>query len=161
MEDFYKYNRAYLIRFRKFDDGKTTYLNNYVLPNLAKLLDAEVHDCIAIEEDENQKDVLILFLEDAKIIEFINFCDEENIIEYHKDISYRLLIHDNLEEVILKMMCSDEFKNVFKKFKSKNHTINSLLDKIFQNSEESLEQFEIDILKNEVAKNKTYNLHNK
>lgn len=157
MEDFYKYNRAFFLRFRTV--GSETYLKNYVFPSIVSLLDESGMDAICVEEDENGQDCMILFLEEIKINGFLNFCNDENIIEYHADISHRLLIHDNLEEVILKMIRSDEFYQIFKKYKSKNHTTDTLLEKISLNSEESLEPFEIEILQNLVAKNRTNNLH--
>ena len=161
MEDFYTYNRAYLIRFRKFDDSKTTYLNNYVLPNLAMRLDADIADYIAIEEDENGKDVLILFLEDTKTKEFINFCNEEDIIEYHEDITKKLLLRDNLDDVIQKMIWSEEFENKFIQFFKKNTTVDTVLQKILINGEDSLTDFEFQVLKDSVHENRVQNYKSK
>lgn len=156
MEDFYKYNRAYYIKFKQVESD--TYLNNYIFPNFAKILEESGMDAICVEEDENGQDCMLLFLEDIKIEEFIRFCTEEDIFEYHEDISYRLLTHDNLEKVILKMIYSDEYGDMIRNYKSKNHSIDSLLDKISCHSEESLEPFEIEILQREVGKNRTNNL---
>jgi len=156
MEDFYKYNRAYYIKFKQVESD--TYLNNYVFPIFGKLLEESGKDAIVVEEDENGQDCMIVFLEDSKLNDFISFCKEEDIIELHTDITDRLLTHDNLEEVIKKMLRSDEFENQFKRFFEKNVTLDSILDKILLNGEDSLSSFEIDYLQKEVVRNRTNNL---
>jgi len=135
MEDFYKYNRAYYIKFKQVESD--TYLNNYVFPIFGKLLEESGKDAIVVEEDENGQDCMIVFLEDSKLNDFISFCKEEDIIELHTDITDRLLTHDNLEEVIKNMLRSDEFANQFKRFNEKNVTRDSILDKIQINNEDS------------------------
>lgn len=157
MEEFYQFNRAYYIQFRQVESE--SYLQNYIFPNFGKLLDKDFDECIAIEEDENGNDCMIIFLEDAKINDLISFCEAEDIIDYHGDITYRLLTHDNLEEVIQKMLSSDEFEKQFQQFFEKNVTIDSILDKIQLNGENSLSPFEFDYLQKEVIRNRTNNLH--
>ena len=157
MEDFYKFNRAYYIQFRHVESE--SYLNNYVFPNFGKLLEESGKDAIVVEEDENGQDCMIIFLEDAKLNDFISFCEDEDIIEVHYDITYRLLTHDNLKEVIHKMLRSDEFEQQFQRFYKKNVTIDSILDKIQLNGEDSLSPFEFDFLQKEVIRNRTNNLH--
>lgn len=150
MEDYYKYNRAYYIRFTKIDSD--TYFRNYISPNFAKILDEAIDTAIAIEENGNGNDCMIMFLEDIKIDEFICFCEEENLIEKHEDITRNLLIHNNLEDVILKMLHSNEFEEQFTQFFKKNVTLDSILDKIQINGEDSLSEFELNFLQDEESK---------
>lgn len=158
MEEFYKFNRAYFIRFKQIESD--TYLHNYIFPNFGKLLEESGKDAIVVEEDENGQDCMIIFLEDAKLNDFISFCVDEDIIEAHQDITYRLLTHDHLEEVIQKMLRSDEFENQFQQFFEKNVTIDSILDKIQLNGEDALSQYEFKFLQKEVIRNRTNNLQN-
>lgn len=159
MEDFYQYNRAYYIKFKSLESESDTYFTNYLFPNFGRILEESGKDAIVIEEDENGQDTMIVFLEDIKLSEFVSFCKEEDIIDQHEDITYRLLTHDNLEEVILKMLRSDEFGKQFQQFFEKNVTMDSILDKISKNGEDSLTEYENNFLKDEVARNRTYNLH--
>lgn len=162
MEDFYTYNRAYHLKFKKLnesDSKSSRYLNNYLLPNMSKILDVEVVNYIAVEEDDSGIDHMILFLDEVKIQEFIEFCEDENIIEQHGDITNQLLIHDSLDEVIQKMLRSEEFEEKFNRFFEKNVTMDSILDKISLNGEDSLSEYEFNFLQIEVAKNRSENLH--
>lgn len=160
-EDIYTYNRAYYLRFRKLDslEAQSRYFKNYLVPNITKIVECDFDNYVAIEEDEHGKDHMILFLNDNKIREFIDFCNEENIIEQHRDITSELLTHDNLDEVVIKMIHSDEFKDRFDRFFERNTTMDSILDKISINGEDSLSEFEVEFLKDEVARNRTNNLH--
>jgi hypothetical protein len=157
MEDYHKYNRAYFIRFITIESD--TYLKNYILPNFVTILDEAAFDCIAIEEDKNGQDCMILFLEDIKINEFIYFCDDENLIDSHQDITIKLLLDDNLDEVIKEMILSEEFEDKFNKFFEKNVTMDTVLDKILINGEGSLTEFEFNLLENEVMKLRKKNLN--
>lgn len=146
MEDFYKFNRAYYIRFKDIESD--TYLSNYVLPNFARILEKSGMDAIVVEEDANGFDNMVLFLEDCKISEFILFCDDEDIIQDHYDISNELLRGDQLIPVIKKMIDSDEFSSKFNRFIEKNLTIDMVLDKISRNGKEDLTEIDKKILTN-------------
>jgi hypothetical protein len=148
MEDCYKFNRAYYIRFKVIESD--TYLSNYIFPNFARILEESGMDAIVVEEDVNGFDNVVLFLEDCKINEFILFCDDEHIIQDHYDISNELLSGDNLKPVIKKMMDSDEFSSKFNCFIEKNLTVDMVLDKISQFGKEGLTEIDKKILTNAI-----------
>jgi hypothetical protein len=145
MDDIFSFNRAYLIRFKKLDDS--SYLDNYIFPNLAHLL-SESGKNIAVEEGENGHDVMVLFIDDNKLQPVIEFCSEEEIIFEHYDITESLLRSENLPEVVLEMVSSDEFEEVFNQFFIKNSSVDTVLDKISKKGKESLTAIDKQILKN-------------
>jgi hypothetical protein len=147
-EDIYKYNRAYYIRFRNIQNER--YLSNYLFPNFAKILDSDVLDAIAIEEDQNGCDNMVVFLEDIKIEEFVEFCNDEDVIEQHYDISIDMLRGDEIAPVVQKMKCSEEFKEKFDRFFTKNLNVDLVLDKIILYGKESLTELDKEVLKNEI-----------
>jgi hypothetical protein len=147
-EDIYKYNRAYYIRFRNIQNER--YLTNYLFPNFAKILDVDVIDAIAIEEDQNGLDNMVVFLEDIKIEEFVDFCNDEDIIEQHYDISIDLMRGDEIAPVVQKMMNSDEFKEKFDRFFTKNLNVDLVLDKIMLYGKDSLTELDKQVLKREI-----------
>lgn len=157
MEEFYKFNKAYYIKFKRVESE--TNLEDFVFPEFVNILGQSGNQLIAIEEDSNNQDCAVLFLPEEKVKKFVDYCQSQDLIESYEDISYDLLIHQELDSVILDMMVSDEFQEMFVQYKTKCHTIDTLLEKVKLNSEESLEPFEIELLQKEVTINRTNNLH--
>lgn len=146
MDDILNHNIAYFIRFNYLKSS--TYINNYVLPNLALILPKDAHEHIAIEEDDSGNDCLVMFVSVSIVDELILFCEEEKIVQQHFDITHQLLLGDSIPSVVSQMINSEEFKTVFDRFFSKNMTIDLVLEKISRSGEQSLTEIDKKILKN-------------
>lgn len=149
IEDFFKYNRAYYVRFKNLDSEKyDAYLKKYLFPNFNQILDEDFENSVAIEEDENGNDNMVIFLDDIKIKQFIDFCNNECIVEEHYDIGTALLQGDEQMIVIKNMIEGDEFGHLFYRFMKQNLTIEIVLDKISKYGAESLTELDKKVLNN-------------
>ncbi len=144
MDDILKYTVAYLIRFKTMDSD--TYLKNYVFPYLVLTLDFDDDGHLAVEEDKNGEDVIVLFLEPDKIDQLIQFCEAEDIILEHRDVSDDILYDEVKVEVLRLMIQSEEFGAVFQTFLERNLTIDIILDKLSRLGEDSLTELDKKIL---------------
>lgn len=144
-DDALTYNHAYFIRFSRIKEAQNMrHLNNYIFPNFHEIL-KESGKIVAIDEDENGQDTLVLFISQSKIESLIQFCEEEGLIDSHYDISIDILRND-VPEIVQKMMSSDEFSFHFDKFIQKNLTVDLVLDKIMIHGRECLTEFDKKIL---------------
>ena len=104
---------------------------------------------ICVREDSNGQDSMVIYLNDLKIMEFINFCNEKNIIDVQKDITNELLLNINLDEVVKMMIVSDEYEHIFNSFFEENLTIDKVLDKINLHGIKHLKSYDKKILRSE------------
>lgn len=146
MDDILNYNIAYFIRFSSIESS--TYINNYVFPNLALILPKDAHKYIAIEEDESGNDCMVMFVSESIVDDLIMFCEEEKIVQQHFDITNKLLVGDSIPSVVSQMIISEEFKEVFDRFFLKNMTIDLVLEKISRSGEHSITEIDKKILNN-------------
>jgi len=147
MENFYKYSSAYFVRFRKFEESETPFLQKYIYPNFRKILDKSVTDCICVDEDSDGKDCMVFFIEPIKINKFIEFCSYEELIEEKRDITIELLKIEKIDDVVDKMIKSDEYKDKFNIFFQKNLTVDIVLEKITLYGEKQLTELDERVLK--------------
>ena len=145
MKEIFIYNRAFFLRFKKIERSDS-YVEKYLLPSMSLVLDQSMIDAIAVEEDEQGCDCMVLFLDDLKIMGFMEFCQEESLILEYFDISTELLKNEEIPSVVTKMIKSDEFSSLFDSFFKKNLTIDIILDKIGAQGAESLTIIEKEIL---------------
>jgi len=140
-------SRAFYIRFKNITSK--TYMNNYVFPNFSNILDMSRIERICVREDSKGQDSMVIYLNDLKIMEFINFCNEKNIIDVQKDITNELLLNINLDEVVKMMIVSDEYEHIFNSFFEENLTIDTVLDKINLHGLKHLKSYDKKILRSE------------
>jgi len=140
------YNKAYLIRFKRIEN--LGYLKTKIFPQFNSILNEDDFKHLAIAEDKNGRDVMVLFVEQTKAKAFINICSiKKLIIEYPRDITNDLIYNNIKEKVILKMMeKSSEFKPAFDTFFRKHLTVDIVLEKISKSGMDSLTEIEREIL---------------
>lgn len=139
------YINAFLIRFKRIEN--LGFLKEKIFPKFHSILDEEDFKHLAIEEEKNGRDVMVLFVEESKAQAFINICNiKELLVSKPRDITNDLIYNNIQEEVVLKMMNSEEFKPVFNSFFRKHLTVDIILDKISEHGEESLTEIEREIL---------------
>lgn len=146
MTEIYTYNVAYLARFNS--DGHETYLNNYFLPTLEHLLGAKAEGNVAIEVDEDDTEVVVFFIHDFQLKGLIELLGSENLVVNHRDITDELLMNQEMEPIVHKMIQSDEFSSKFSDFIEHNLTIDIVLDKINRLGLDSLTEADKKILDN-------------
>lgn len=103
-----------MIKFRRIDD--LNYLKSIVFPQFKKILDDDDDKYIAVEEDNNKEDVIVMFIEQYKVKKIIDICKTEDIIVEHRDLTQELIENTVTEEIILRMIKSDEYSHLFKRF---------------------------------------------
>lgn len=103
-----------MIRFKKIDD--LNYLESIVFPQFRKVLDENDDKHIALEEDCDRQDVLLMFFEPEKIKKIIDVCQSEDIIIGHRDLTEELMANNVTEKIIIEMIKSDEYSHLFQRF---------------------------------------------
>ena len=144
MTEIYTYNTAYLARFNS--DGHETYLNNYFLPTLEHLLGSKAEGNVAIEVDDDLTEVVIFFIHDYQVQGLIELLKSERLVINHRDITDELLMSQEMEPIVHKMIQSDEFSSKFSDFIENNLTIDTVLDKINRLGFKSLTEADKELL---------------
>jgi len=102
---------------------------------------------IAFGELEDGSNSLFLFIDKSKIDQIINYSEENNILEFSKEISMDILMDrittDDFHKTFFK---SDEFTYILDNFINDNLTIDIVLDKINESGIDSLKEIDYQVL---------------
>jgi len=149
MKNTLKNNIGVIVKLNKFNDDLQQVFENVIQPEMARIFDANDDKFIVVEEIDGV-DVLFLFTEINKTNKLIDLLVKHDMVDFTKEITEDILMGD-LDEKLLAVMASDEFKVVFDTFILKNLNPDMVLDKILLKGMDALTENDKFILEQAAA----------